>query len=753
MVIPSSTYRVQLNDHFTLKDLREIIPYLHELGISTIYASPITTAIKGSQHGYDVADPRVLNPEIGSERELEQLVGILRNHGMSWLQDIVPNHMAYDPQNPWLNDVLRRGSDSPYCSWFDIMTTPPVEPFGDKLMAPFLGDTLEACLQKGELSLHYTDNGWVIRYYDKDYPAAGDPDGKDLASVVKDQHYVLTQARLAARVINYRRFFTINSLICLRMEKEEVFKAWHETILRWYQKGWINGLRVDHLDGLAGPKTYLQRLKNTFGKDCFVVAEKILAQEETVPTDWPMEGTTGYDFLGAVNQVLTDADGSRELLDFYTTHIIELCDYETIVYGQKLNFLCRYMGGELSHLLSLLPEGGRGLREALAVWMSSFPVYRAYPDEDALSSTDQQVITQSIARAKQRRPDLSSELDRLIGTADIGFLPRLMQFTGPLAAKGVEDTTFYLYNPYISHCEVGDSPATAGTTVEEFHHRMETRLANQRHSLNAGSTHDTKRGEDSRIRLNFLSSIPNVWVTAVAKWRRLNLPFIRCIGGRPAPSPNDEYLIYQSLLGAFPVDGIVTDEFRNRFSGWLRKALREAKTETNYDDPDKGYEEQCLAFVQMLLSSGSDFFRAFAPFAADIIRGSSPYCLSQLLLKLTAPGIPDIYQGADLWELSLVDPDNRRPVDYSLRTRLLGELAAAAKGRGPAPPAPPALAPHSNTPVTIARKEPKNFSSCTAPSPSAAGCRNCLRKANISRSTPRGRCLPMYAGMTTTGCW
>ncbi|HEV2481189.1 MAG TPA: alpha-amylase family glycosyl hydrolase, partial [Puia sp.] len=417
MLTPTCTYRLQLHDKFTFRDLDAILDYLHGLGISTIYAAPVTTSAKGSNHGYDVIDPLHLNPAIGTEEELAALATRLKAYNMNWLQDIVPNHMAYDTGNPWLYDVLERGPQSPYYRFFDIITDPPVGLLGDKLMAPFLGATLTECLQKGELTLQFADGGFVIRYYDKDYPVAarlyrwictlseGDPGGMSAAldtlekalaadgptwkaakiqwlqqmgafaawpdfvaarvrffnqrihlleSLLQSQHYLLTHHRLAATHINYRRFFTVNSLICLRMEDPEVFSAYHSVIHRWYTRGWINGLRIDHIDGLAQPRQYLRSLKALFGEETYVVAEKILTGDEAMPADWTLEGSTGYDFLAAAGQLLTDARGSRELLDFYVRQVIDLPPFPTVVYERKLDYLFRHMGGELDNLMDLL---------------------------------------------------------------------------------------------------------------------------------------------------------------------------------------------------------------------------------------------------------------------------------------------------------------------------------------------------------------------------------------------------------------
>ncbi len=754
MQFPSSTYRIQLNDHFTFRDLEGIIGYLHQLGVGAIYASPITTAFKGSSHGYDVTNPLILSPEIGTEKELEQLAATLKDFGMTWLQDIVPNHMAYDSNNPWLNDVLERGKGSQYHSFFDI-TDHPIELLGDQLMAPFLGNTLTECLQKGELSLQFTEKGFIIQYYDKEYPVApglypwictiveGYPAGlipaldqlvqaaknspaawtgaksewmlqvstrKDfrsfissriafinerpalLETLLQDQFYQLTAAHLAASRINYRRFFTVNSLICLRMEKEEVFTAYHERIHHWYNRGWIQGLRIDHIDGLTDPKGYLQRLRKLLGEDCYTIAEKILTGDELLPVNWGIAGTTGYDFLAFADQLLTDPTGGRSLLDFYKEKVIALPDYPDVVFERKYTFLRNYMAGELDNLMDKLTgdtlftsaRDNSRLKEALATLMASFPVYRAYPDDGPLAEADEEVFHAAFDRAREVRPGYNPELNCLESflKSPTAFRSRLMQFTGPLAAKGIEDTTFYVYNPYIALNEVGNSPAKAGLSTDEFHQKMLYRQLSFPHTLNCTTTHDTKRGEDSRVRLSLLSSMPQEWINAVIRWRQLNSPLITDVNGRPAPSANDEYLIYQALLGGFPENFVVTDSFRERFASYLTKALREAKTETNYDHPDEKYEQQCQNFVTALLKKDSLFLHDFVPFAVTIIRQSYRYSLSLLLIKLTAPGIPDIYQGAELWETSFVDPDNRRPVDYTFRSGILQQIIAE-EAKGP----------------------------------------------------------------------
>jgi (1->4)-alpha-D-glucan 1-alpha-D-glucosylmutase len=789
MTIPSSTYRVQLHAGFTFRHLEEILDYLHELGISTVYASPITTAVKGSQHGYDVTDSLVISPEIGTEEELERLAGILKKYNMGWLQDIVPNHMAFDSRNAWLYDMLERGQHSEYYHFFDIDTDHSGELTGTRIMAPFLGKTLTECLQNKELTLEFnlsSGNGFVIRYYDTHYPvsvasyqwictiADGYPaellssireleqaatlPAKDwaaekkkwlaqveaneewksflrkritffneqsslLAELLNSQHYILTHAHLAASRINYRRFFTVNSLICLRMEDPAVFSAYHSTIREWVKKKYIQGLRIDHIDGLAFPGRYLRDLKVLMGHDSYIVAEKILAADEPLPEDWQLEGATGYEFLSVINQLLMDENGYREIQAFYREQTLDDTAYEDIVFTKKYDFLRSQMGGEWNNLMDLLldlPLLGADkmdrdrLKEALAILMASFPVYRVYPDENPFPEASREIIREAFARARQKIPLHSSghgmpELNfleaifRETGNAKKDeqqktFQARLTQFTGPLAAKGIEDTTFYVFNPLISRNEVGDNPGITGMEPDEFHEKMIQRHISLPSSLNATTTHDTKRGEDARIRLNWLSSCPSEWIERVVKWKSLNRAFIHeakdnthaetnaesplppmvVLPGRTTtsrtPSANDEYLIYQSLLGSFPVGLLVTDPYRERCHEYLTKALREAKTNTNYHTPNEPYEKGCHHFLTVILEQESAFLEDFIPFAYKVIRESAPYSLSQELVKLTVPGIPDIYQGAECWDLSLVDPDNRRPVDYMLRKSLLAKI-------------------------------------------------------------------------------
>lgn len=791
MSLPSSTYRIQLHAGFSFQQLEEILDYLQELGISTIYASPITTAAKGSQHGYDVTNALIVSPEIGTEQQLEKLAGRLKKKGMNWLQDIVPNHMAFDSSNSWLYDVLERGKNSEYYRFFDIDTDHSTELLGDKIMVPFLGKTLTECLQAGELNLafkcagasgnspagaHHSGysgagssctDGFVIPYYDREFPVSafsyqwiatiteGCP--LELLSVLRDleqaallpgqstsawitakqkwiqqvaadeewlaflrqrvtffndqppligqllnsQHYILTHGALAASRINYRRFFTVNSLICLRMEDPAVFSTYHEKIREWAQKGYIQGLRIDHIDGLAFPREYIERLKGLLGKECYIVAEKIQTGDEPLPEDWQLQGTTGYDFLSMINQLMTDENGYRELQAFYRQQTRDDTTYEKIVFDKKFTFLKTQMAGEWNNLMDLLLSlpllaaakmNKQRLKEALGAFMAAFPTYRVYPELSCgtaarpFSETSRQLIGKAFLTAREKVASSSTEIDFLETLFDDSgniekvreqkiFQARLMQFTGPLAAKGIEDTVFYTFNPLVARNEVGDSPGITGMTSPEFHKKMLQRQAALPHSMNATATHDTKRGEDSRIRICWLTAHPSEWIEKVTNWNRINRPLLQQDAQCPAaPTPNDEYMIYQSLLGSFPVDLVVTAPFRERMHQYLTKAVREAKTSTSWEAPNKEYEKKCHTFLAGILQQESAFLDDFIPYAYEVIRRSMPYSLSQELIKLTAPGIPDIYQGAECWNLSLVDPDNRSPVDYGIRKNLLAKI-------------------------------------------------------------------------------
>jgi (1->4)-alpha-D-glucan 1-alpha-D-glucosylmutase len=754
MHIPSSTYRIQLHKDFTFKDVEDILDYLQQLGVSTIYAAPILSSTPGSMHGYDVIDPHTIDPEIGTLEEFKTLSKKLRKKGMFWLQDIVPNHMAFNTKNYRLMDVLERGDLSPYYNYFDIDWQHPSPALNGKLEVPFLGTNLEDCIGKNEIQVVFEETGFFISYYDTQYPcsvqaleqllplikneklvkqieelmimvgigheewceykiqwvkkvyrnntlrrtlqqaiALLNRDKLRLLQFIEFQNYILSFWQHADREINYRRFFTVNELICLRMEDEFVFDDYHKFLYRLYQEELIHGLRIDHIDGLNSPLNYIIRLRKLFGESVYIIAEKILEAREEMPADWPLEGTSGYEFLSHINQLITDRVGAKTLIGFYKGLVHDLPSYKALVYENKKLILENYMGGEWENLtqyfMRLKLQSGfekNRVKHALGLMMLSLPVYRIYPEDLPLKGVEQQIMMETFDKAIQRAPSFKDELTYFstLFTAPLSsdiskndvlvFLKRLMQFTGPLTAKGVEDTTFYVYNPLISHDEVGDSPAQLGITIQEFHAKMRARQSFAALSLNATATHDTKRGEDSRIRLNVLSEIPALWIEHVNEWFVLNEAFRRRINDKTIPTSNDEYFIYQTLVGSFPEDFTVKTEWLTRLKEYLRKAMREAKINSNWSVPDEAYENGCLGFVEDILHEGNPFLQSFIPFVSRVVDYASVYALVQVVLKATAPGIPDVYQGCELFDLSFVDPDNRRPINYIQRKKLLDQI-------------------------------------------------------------------------------
>ena len=753
MHIPSSTYRIQLHRDFTFKDLDGIIDYLEALGVSTIYAAPIVQATPGSMHGYDAIDPHAINREIGTHEELKKLSLKLREKNMTWLQDIVPNHMAFNRLNFRLMDVLERADKSPFFQYFDIEWHHPSPKLHGKLGVPFLGNELQTCIERGEIKVSFSEKGFTVDYGDQSYPVSltaypvlfsekndsidwqqfllkadgitnydlwkkckrdfvyailNDPKKNDLVQqiisslngdknklrqLLNGQYYVLSFWKDTEMEINYRRFFTVNELICLRMEDKAVFDDYHTFLHTLFKENIFQGLRIDHIDGLKNPGQYIRRLRQLFGAECYIIAEKILEANEDMPEHWPLQGTSGYEFLSYVSQLMTDRQGAKQITAFYQRIIPSLPAYKALVLRNKKLILEKYMAGEWNNLFHYFEDlrlasgfGKSRIKQALALVMISLPVYRIYPEHLPLGERETQVMEEAFQKAILIDGGFKPELDYLKelftgkqtgeGTAHrvLLFLQRLMQFTGPLTAKGVEDTTFYIYNALISHDEVGDAPSTLGITISNFHMKMLARQQLSPLSLNATATHDTKRGEDARLRLNVLCEFPEEWQAHVLRWFTDNKPLRGCMDGAEVPVLNDEYYIYQAIAGGFPGDLHVTDEFIQRLQEYQKKVVREAKVNSDWAQPDTAYEEACLDFIRNILQPDSKFLKSFLPFIRKIIERANVYSLSQTLIKVTAPGIPDIYQGCELWDLSFVDPDNRRPVDFDKRGDFLKQI-------------------------------------------------------------------------------
>jgi (1->4)-alpha-D-glucan 1-alpha-D-glucosylmutase len=753
MYIPSSTYRIQFNKDFTFKDLEPLVDYLADLGIGAVYASPICQAIPGSNHGYDVTDPHIINPEIGTEAGFEQLVRKLNAKGIRWIQDIVPNHMAFSTFNTRIYDVMERKTHSPYFHYFDINWNAADETFRGRLMTPLLGDDPDTCAENGQLRLVITENGICFQYYDYCFPLCSDQyrtllaprttnqalveklnsfadaaltiqdlgkwgiykkewsveifslfhrelteiidtinaDSHSLNDLLHQQHYRLCKFDVTDKQITYRRFFTVNTLICLNIQDKAVFDDYHAYYKKLYDKKLIQGFRIDHIDGLNDPAQYIDDLRAFFGKECYIIAEKILENAEVLPRDWHLQGTSGYEFLSFTSQLLTDRAGADKIRQYYD-QLVQHPPYQELVRNKKSLILYNYMNGELDNLLALLeeqqlvPDGmhRHDLREAIANLMIAFPVYRIYPGRYPLEEADARYVQQAVAIARRMNDRLGKEIEYLQSlffdnpgaAASLKFIKRFSQFTGPLTAKGVEDTTFYVYNALIAHNEVGDSPEELGCTTDFFHLKMEERMGHIPHSLNTLSTHDTKRGEDARIRINTLAELQAEWRICVDQWREMNRSYLSDVNGRKAPTTNDEYFIYQTIIGGYPASLNIDDACCNRMEEYMVKVMREAKENSSWVQPDDAYEKACTGFMKQILQKDSAFTRSLLPLLEKIQHYALIYMLGQTVLKINAPGIPDTYQGCELWDLSFVDPDNRRPVNYGLRRQLMEELKA-----------------------------------------------------------------------------
>jgi (1->4)-alpha-D-glucan 1-alpha-D-glucosylmutase len=831
--LPASTYRVQLTKELTFRHALELVDYWDQLGITDVYLSPFLEARPGSSHGYDVVDPRKINPEIGNEADLGALHEALAARHMGMLVDVVPNHLCVTTNdNPWWNDVLACGPRSPYARTFDIDWRPPKPELRDKVLLPVLGDQYGKVLESGDLRIGESEGALSVHYGDRRFPispasaatllagalarlrsraspgasgatsAASDGTGALIASIeelirqletepfcgdvaahdrphpmddrqrrrqagpdrlrqilanhrrarvaldeelaaingqkgqprsfdrleqlLAVQSYRLSFWRVAAEQINYRRFFDINDLAAIRVEDPAVMDAVHARIFDLVDRGWITGLRIDHVDGLRDPRAYLDRLAERC-PNLFVVVEKIIADDERLPRAWAAEGTTGYRFLNQVYALWIARAGERPLRALYDDIRVVRQPFADIVHDSKGLILQSSMSGELSVLarrLERISEQHRWsrdftlgtLQQALTETIASFPVYRTY-----IAAGDTEVPPQAVqhvhaalAAARRRNPAIDGSVFAFLGEVLLmrdpdglgdaeraerrDFIARFQQLTGPVMAKGLEDTAFYRYFPLLALNEVGGGPERFGAPVDDFHRAMEERARERPAALSATSTHDTKRGEDARVRLDLLSEIPGEWAAAVAEWRDIAAQLKPRVDGAPVPDPEDEYYIYQTLVAAFPLrprgEG-PEPSFTARVQAAVEKAVREAKRNSSWIDPNGAYEQATAEFIARLLDPAGPFLPRLTKFLMVIRRPSSLTALSQLIVKATAPGIPDFYQGSELWDFNMVDPDNRRPVDFAARRRILSEVLRdgpardrllAALARAPEPP-------------------------------------------------------------------
>lgn len=796
----AATYRIQLHAKFGFAAARDLVAYLDELGISHVYASPYFMAQPGSTHGYDLADPKHLNPELGTDDEYRAWTAALAARNMGHIVDFVPNHMAASPQNKWWHDVLENGPASIYADHFDIEWNPPKEALRGKVLLPVLGAQYGEVLEKGELALEREGGSFCIRYYEKCFPinppttapllmralddlelSPEDPHRQDLESIASglsrlafevpkerarekevlkrrlaaliagnaeiaraiddavsrvnghpanprsfddldqllvEQMYRLAYWRVATEEINYRRFFEINDLAAIRMECDAVFKDMHELVLRLVAEGRLQGIRLDHVDGLYDPAGYFVKLRRSLAEAAgptaekpapiWVIAEKILSANESLPTSWQVDGTTGYDFLASASGLFVDSRSEERITRLYRDAVGDSRAFGEHAFESKRVILRSSLASELQMLalrlerIAMRDRRSRDftlatLRRAIGETIAAFPVYRTYVRPDgSREPTDAQIVTRAIRVARRKNPEVNPSVfaflrDQLLFQAESDddndraeFAMRFQQLTGPVVAKGVEDTAFYTYVRFIALNEVGGSPDRFGVPISTFHAQNSERLARWPRTMTTTSTHDTKRGEDVRARLAVLSEIPDAFAVWIREWQDLATRYTTSIDEEGtevsrAPSLSDQYLFFQTALGSYPLAHGPDEHFTRRLLEYMVKAAREAKQHTSWLSPDDAYEGALRSFVEGILADEA-FLESLEAKTTAIATYGASNGLAQVVLKIASPGIPDTYQGCETWDFRLVDPDNRGEVDYGrLREDLVSLEGASAR--------------------------------------------------------------------------
>jgi (1->4)-alpha-D-glucan 1-alpha-D-glucosylmutase len=738
MPIPVSTYRLQFRDGMDFDRAISLVPYLKRLGISHLYASPVFAATQGSTHGYDVTDANVIDPVLGGREGLERLSQALKAEGLGLVLDIVPNHMAASLENPWWRSVVTWGEAGPYARHFDI-------DWNQKLTLPFLGSSFEHVVMDGSFSLvlDRAEGGLALKYFDSLYPLnpasypavlseATDPmatklaelgrqakagsaqdfhravlalcDGGDceellraLDARVRDADFLVFLHSLqpwrlmhfteAAHGLNYRRFFEIAGLVGLRVEDPSVFDDVHRTILDLVRKDIVQGLRIDHVDGLADPATYLAKLRAKIGEDVYLVVEKILAPGESLPADWPVQGTTGYEFIAAQVPVLLNDQGFRAVRAAYEQVSGGPSDIPLEMRAAKRQMIRINFAGEVG---ALLRQAGRLtaldksiLKIALEELLLAFPRYRTYGHDEGVSEGDGALLDDVLGDACRNLSDEEAEAARSLvallkgeGVSpadgrDVAVLRRrFQQLTGPLMAKSLEDTLFFRHGEFLALNEVGGELEPPEDGLQHFHQEMARRAKEQPHGLSASSTHDTKRGEDARARLFAFAENAAAMGDRIAGWRQMAQSGVKLLSDGLAPEPELEWMIFQALIGHWPVDLMADDreglaDFAERVCVFVEKSLREAKLRSDWNAVDEEYESAVADYVRSLLLDNREFVRAFVDQIQPLIAAGLVNGLTQTAIKLTAPGIPDIYQGSEGIDLSFVDPDNRRTPPFA----------------------------------------------------------------------------------------
>jgi (1->4)-alpha-D-glucan 1-alpha-D-glucosylmutase len=644
--VPAATYRLQVHANFRLDDAAAVADYLADLGVTHAYSSPLLRSAEGSNHGYDTVDHAHIDEARGGREGFDRFVAALHTNGLGLVLDLVPNHMGVDDPSaaPWWWDLLQHGQQSAHAAAFDV----DWDFGGGKVRIPVLGSA-------GDVEKLEVVDG-ELRYYDNRFPIAPGTDGGTPQDVHARQHYELVDWRRADSDLNYRRFFAINTLAGLRVEDPAIFEATHELVLALVRDGAVDGLRIDHPDGLADPKGYLDRLAEASG-DRWTVVEKILEPGEDLPESWKTAGTTGYDALAEVDELLIDPAGEAALTALDTELSGKAVDYERLVHDCKREVTDGMLGSEVARLVRVVGEvpGVEPAQrtEALAELLATFPVYRSYlPD-------GREHLDATVSAVRNRRPDLVAAVDALhpiLSQAGTESATRFEQTSGPVMAKGVEDSAYYRWARFVALNEVGGDPARFGSTVAEFHAAQQRRAERYPESMTTLSTHDTKRSEDVRARLAVLAELPSEWTELV---RRL-------LHRHPLADRPLAHVVWQNLVGAWPLS-------RERAHAYVEKAAREAGTSTTWTAPDEEFEGQLHALVDAAFDDQATH-AAIEEFVGRIAPLGWSNSLTQKLLQLTMPGVPDVYQGTELWDFSLVDPDNRRPVDYALRRTLLAAI-------------------------------------------------------------------------------
>jgi (1->4)-alpha-D-glucan 1-alpha-D-glucosylmutase len=694
--VPRATYRVQLHAGFTLDDAAALVPYLAELGVSHLYTSPVLQAAPGSTHGYDVVDHSRVDAELGGAAAFERLTDALHAHDMGLVLDIVPNHMAIPgEENRWWWDVLEHGPASRYAAYFDVELADPV-------LLPVLPDDYRSVLEAGGIRLEDAGGRLLIEHGERRFPldprtaapilASADPDAEIaeinadenmLDRLLGEQHYRLASWRAGFSDLRYRRFFDVNDLIGLRMEDAAVFADVHRLVLGWVERGLVDGLRIDHPDGLRDPAGYLARVRAA-APDAWIVVEKILGPEEALPVEWPIDGTTGYRFANLATGLFVDPAGEAALNAGWAPVADAGPRWDAIVADARLEVLSLLLGSDLNRLADLFAavtgashRDRDELRQALCEVAARIPIYRTYltASPRCVPAEDAAIIGRAVASATAARPDIDPALFTLLGRvlrleveepAAHELAIRLQQLTPAAMAKGVEDTAFYRHHRLVALNEVGGDPGRFGTPMAAFHEEMAAAAAEWPAAMVSLSTHDTKRSADVRARLAMLSEDPVGWFDAVERLGRASEPHR---AGPGLPTPADAYLLFQTLIGAWPIDA-------DRAAAYLLKASREAKLRTSWIAPDAAYEEALEGFVRGAMGDAR-FVEVVEAAVAPLIDAGRRAALGHVALELTAPGVPDLYQGDELWQLVLVDPDNRRPVNYAARRRLLADARGA----------------------------------------------------------------------------